>query len=59
MVSGWPKRQSSYRPPRGHRVQHVGRFPIGALPGGTYQLRIRVNNDRQEIARTAFFTIRD
>ena len=40
-------------------VQHVGRFPIGALPGGTYQLRIRVNNDRQEIARTAFFTIRD
>ena len=40
-------------------VQHIGRFPIGALPGGTYELRIRVNNDRQEIARTAFFTIRD
>ena len=40
-------------------VQHIGRFPIGALPGGTYQLRIRVSNDRQEIARTAFFTIRD
>ncbi len=46
-------------PPTRSRVQHVGRFPIGALPGGTYQLRIRVSNDRQEISRTAFFTIRD
>jgi hypothetical protein len=37
----------------GPRVQHVGRFPIGALPAGTYQLRIRVG----DIARAAFFTL--
>jgi VWFA-related protein len=46
-------------PSNAARVQHVGRFPIGALPGGTYELRILVNHDRQELARTAFFTIRD
>jgi VWFA-related protein len=44
---------------QGSAVQHVGRFPIGALPGGTYQLCILVHNGRQEISRTAFFTIRD
>ncbi len=44
-------------PSDGSRVQHVGRFPIGALPDGTYELRIRVNNGRQEISRTAFFTL--
>ena len=38
----------------GPRVQHVGRFPIGALPPGTYELRIRVG----ELARSAFFTLR-
>ena len=38
----------------GPRVQHVGRFPIGALPSGTYELRIRVG----ELSRSAFFTIR-
>lgn len=41
------------------RVQHVGRLPIGALPAGTYELRIRVGNGRQELSRTAFFTIVD
>jgi VWFA-related protein len=46
-------------PSSGSRVQHVGRFPIGALPAGTYQLRIRVTDGRQEVSRTAFFTLRD
>jgi hypothetical protein len=46
-------------PANGSRVQHVGRFPIGALPEGTYQLRIRVADGRQEVSRTAFFTLRD
>jgi VWFA-related protein len=38
----------------GPRVQHVGRFPIGALPAGTYELRITVGH----LSRTAFFTLR-
>jgi hypothetical protein len=38
----------------GPRIQHVGRFPIGALPSGTYQLRIRVG----DLTRSAFFTLR-
>ena len=38
----------------GPRVQHVGRFPIGALPDGTYELRIRVG----DLSRSAFFTLR-
>jgi VWFA-related protein len=38
----------------GPRIQHVGRFPIGALPAGTYQLRIRVG----DLTRSAFFTLR-
>jgi hypothetical protein len=37
----------------GPRVQHVGRFPIGALPPGTYELRIRVG----DLSRSAFFTL--
>ena len=41
------------------RVQHVGRLPIAALPAGTYELRIRVSDGRQELSRTAFFTIVD
>ena len=41
------------------RVQHVGRLPIGALPAGTYELRIRVTDGRHELSRTAFFTIVD
>jgi VWFA-related protein len=39
------------------RVQHVGKLPISALPSGTYELRIRVKNARQELMRTAFFTL--
>ena len=42
----------------GPRVQHVGRFPIGALPPGTYQLRIRVGEGSRELSRAAFFTLR-
>ena len=43
----------------GRRLQHVGRLPIGALPAGTYELRIRVTSDGQELARAAFFTLID
>ena len=43
----------------GSRIQHVGRLPIGSLPSGTYELRIRVIDGGQEIARTAFFTLQD
>jgi VWFA-related protein len=41
--------------PSGPRVQHVGRFPIGALPPGTYELRIKVG----DLSRSAYFTLRD
>jgi VWFA-related protein len=41
------------------RVQHVGRLPIGALPAGTYELRIRVTDGRRELSRTAYFTLQD
>ena len=46
-------------PANGTRMQHVGRFPIGALPEGTYQLRIRVTDGTREVSRTSFFTLRD
>jgi hypothetical protein len=38
----------------GSPVQHVGRFPVGKLPPGTYQLRIKVG----ELSRSAYFTLR-
>ncbi len=41
----------------GPRVQHVGRLPIGALPAGTYELRIRVTDGQREVSRTAYFTL--
>jgi hypothetical protein len=41
----------------GPRVQHVGRFPIGALPAGTYELRIRVTDGRTEQLRPVYFTL--
>ena len=43
----------------GPRVQHVGRLPIGNLPNGTYELRIRLTDGRREQSRTAYFTLRD
>ena len=46
-------------PATGSRVQHVGRFPVGALPAGTYELRIRVSDGRRELSRTAYFTLQD
>jgi VWFA-related protein len=46
-------------PATGSRIQHVGRLPVGSLPAGTYELRIRVIDGRREIARTAFFTLLD
>jgi VWFA-related protein len=41
----------------GSRIQQVGRLPISTLPVGTYELRIRVLYGKQELARTAFFTL--
>lgn len=46
-------------PAAGARVRHVGRFPIGSLPAGTYELRIRVTDIGREISRTAFFTLQE
>jgi len=43
----------------GSRIQQVGRLPIGALPAGTYELRIRVVSGQKEVSRTAFFTLHD
>jgi VWFA-related protein len=43
----------------GSRIQHVGRLPVGALPAGTYELRIRVTDGRHEASRTAYFTLQD
>ena len=43
----------------GSRIQQVGRLPISTLPVGTYELRIRVLYGKQELARTAFFTLLD
>ncbi|MEP6916938.1 MAG: VWA domain-containing protein [Acidobacteriota bacterium] len=45
-------------PSTGPRVQHIGRLPIGALPAGTYELRIRVTDGiGRELSRSAFFTL--
>ncbi len=46
-------------PGNGPRVQHVGRLPIGALPAGTYELRIRVTDGKRDESRSAYFTLRD
>jgi len=43
----------------GSRVQEVGRMPIGALPAGTYELRIRVSGDGEDVARSVFFTLQE
>jgi hypothetical protein len=43
--------------PENSRVQQVGRLPIGALPAGTYELRIKVTDGAREVARSAFFTL--
>lgn len=39
------------------RVQHAGVMPIGSLPAGTYELRVRLDQQGDEQRRTAFFTI--
>jgi hypothetical protein len=44
-------------PATGSRVQHVGRLPIGNLPTGTYELKIRVKSGTEELSRAAFFTL--
>lgn len=43
----------------GARIQHVGRLPVGSLPAGTYELRVRIVTAGNEISRTAFFTLQD
>jgi len=39
------------------RVQHVGTLPLSGLPEGTYELRLRLSQGKDEQLRTAFFTI--
>jgi VWFA-related protein len=46
-------------PARGSRMQHVGRIPLDGLAAGTYELRIRLTDGRQELSRAAFFTLKD
>jgi hypothetical protein len=46
-------------PATGPRVQHVGRLRIGALAAGTYELHIRVTDGRDELTRTAYFTLQE
>jgi VWFA-related protein len=46
-------------PAGGGPLQHVGRLPIAALPAGTYELRIRMTDGRQETSRGAFFTLKE
>ena len=43
----------------GTRVQHLGRLPLGALPAGTFELRIRVTDGAGEVSQSAFFTLQD
>jgi VWFA-related protein len=43
----------------GTRVQHLGRLPIGSLPAGTFELRIRVTDATRELSQSAFFTLQD
>jgi hypothetical protein len=49
----------SLTPSDGGRLQHVGRLPIGTLPPGTYELRVRVAANGRELSRTAFFTLQE
>ncbi len=46
-------------PASGLRLQHLGRLPVGALPAGTYELRIRVLASGHEVSRAAFFTLKE
>jgi VWFA-related protein len=46
-------------PDTGSRIPHVGRIPIGALPPGTYELRMRVIDGAKELVRGAYFTVRE
>lgn len=39
------------------RIQQVSRLPLESLTDGTYELRIVVQDDRQQIARSAFFKV--
>jgi VWFA-related protein len=43
----------------GARVQHVGRLPVGSLPAGTFELRIRVTDGTREVSQSTFFTLQD
>jgi hypothetical protein len=41
------------------RLQHVSRLPIASLPAGTYELRVVVADDHQQISRSAMFRLLD
>jgi hypothetical protein len=34
-------------------------LPIGSLPAGTFELRIRVTDATREVSQSAFFTLQD
>ncbi len=57
-ASGGPPVEGRAAAGQAPAIQHVGRLPIGALPPGTYELRIRVTDGARELSRTAFFTLR-
>jgi hypothetical protein len=61
LQNGHPLAESPVELPQasGSRVQHVGRLPIGALPAGTYELRIRVTDRTRETSRSAYFTLQN
>ncbi len=41
------------------RIQQVGRLPIGSLAAGTYELRVVLADDRQQISRSTTFRLVD
>jgi VWFA-related protein len=45
--------------PGSGRLQQIGRLPIGSLPLGTYELRIRVTAGNADVSRSAFFTLQE
>lgn len=61
MRNGVPVAESPVQlpPASGSRLQYFGRLPIGALPIGTYELRISVTSPHGDVSRTAYFTLRD
>jgi hypothetical protein len=41
------------------RIQQVSRLPIGSLPAGTYELRVVVADDKQQVSKSTTFRLVD